>query len=158
MKTSSALIALGWLMAMAAPGSAADVRFRGALTITSAKNCAVRHVGEIFNSAYMAAGSDGGHILTTSFSMVGRYAGDVYELDTGAPFPKTWTTLLGYGFDSSDYFFTTRVKMTRQSPALVDDDTQSLELIGAIEGAGNDPGVGGAKCVISFRAAYDRRL
>ena len=158
MKTSSALIALGWLVAMTSPGSAADVRFRGALTVTNAKNCAIRHKGETFNSAYMAAGSDGGHILTTSFSMVGLYSGDIYELQTGTPFPNTWTTLLAYGFDSSDYFFTTRVRMMEQSPALVDDRTQSLQLVGAIESPSDDPGVGGVKCVITFRAAYDRRL
>jgi hypothetical protein len=158
MKTSSVLIALGWLAAITGPSSAADVRFRGAITVTSAKNCTIRHAGEIFNSAYMAAGSDGGHILTTSFSMVGLYAGDIYEIGTGGPFPKTWTSLLAYGFDSSDYFFTTRVRMIEQAPAVIDSRTQSLRLVGAIESPSNDPGLSGAKCIITFRAAYDRRL
>lgn len=158
MKTVTAIAALACGLAMTTAASAADIRFRGAITITDAKNCAAHQTGAIYNSAYMAAGSDGGHILTTSFSMVGKYGGDIYELETGEPFPKTWTTLLGYGFDGGDYFFSTKVRMTMQKPAVVDDKTQALDLVGSIQTPGNDPGVAGVACVINFRASYNRKL
>lgn len=158
MKTTASLLAIACGLAMTTAGSAADIRFRGAVTITSATGCAQHAVGDNFKSAYMAVGSDPDRPATTSFSMVSDYAGDLYELETGSPFSQTWTSLRAHGFDAAHHDFNARVRIAGQEPARITDRTQSLQFAGAIENAGDDPGIAGATCVIRFRAAYNRRI
>ena len=44
------------------------------------------------------------------------------------------------------------------SPAVITTTTNQLDLEGYIYNMGNDPGVGGKKCVAGFRGAYFRRI
>ena len=77
------------LLIFSSAASAAEVRFRGAFTLTSVKNCLARYVGETFNSAFRPAGI-GDNPNITSLSQLNQYSGDVYEL-AGASFAlKQW--------------------------------------------------------------------
>jgi hypothetical protein len=151
-----AAVAIACMMALSSAASAAEVRFRGAFTLTSVSHCLARYVGETFNSAFRPAGI-GDNPNITSLTQLNAYSGDVYELrGTGFQLNK-WHNVLGYGFDNLHYTFNARIKITSQSPVRIGTNTNFVTFAGQIYNMGNDPGSGGA-CVAGFRASYFRRI
>lgn len=149
--------ALAGAMVLTTAASAAEVRFRGAFTLTAVKNCLARYVGETVNSAYRPAGI-GDNPGITSLTALNQYSGDAYELD-GAGFVKgEWATVAGNGFDNLHYSFEARIKLTQLEPAVITPKTKQLLISGTIVNFGNDPGANGKQCVVKFRGAYFRRL
>jgi hypothetical protein len=141
----------------ASSAQSAEVRFRGAFTVTSVKNCLARYIGETFNSAFRPA-SVGDNPAITSLSQLNQYSGDVYEL-TGKTFtPKIWLPVAGNGIDNLHYAFGARIYITLMSPTVITANTSLVDLVGYIDNMGNDPGLDGKHCVAGFRAAYFRRV
>lgn len=156
--TLAALVALAAsTIAVPSAGSAAEVRFRGAFTITAVKNCAARYLSETFNSAFRPSGL-GDNPEITSLTQLNEFSGDVYELPAATFKLGAWTPVRGYGIDNLHYEFDARIKVTAQSPAAINGRTQSVLLNGLIENMGNDPGTNGRKCLAAFRGAYFRRV
>jgi hypothetical protein len=155
MGTKAALAGIACIIVWSSAAAAEQVRFRGAFTLTSVKNCIARYVGETFNSAYRPA-KIGDNPDITSLTQLNQYSGDVYELP-GKDFPlKKWVRVKAWGIDNLHYRFDAHIKITRQVPAKIDEKTQHVLLDGVIRNMGNDPGNGGT-CVASFRGAYFRR-
>ena len=157
MKRSVAFAVLAGAMILNGAASAAEVRFRGAFTITSITNCLARYVGETFNSAFRPA-SIGSNPAITSLTQLNQYSGDVYELNGPITGLNKWITLSGNGFDNLHYSFVGAIWLTTMSPAVITTTTNQLDLEGYLWNMGNDPGVGGNKCVAGFRGAYFRRV
>ncbi len=157
MRRSIIFAALAGSLMLSTAASAAEVRFRGAFTLTSVKNCLARYVGETFNSAYRPAGL-GANPNITSLSQLNQYSGDVYEL-AGANFIlNKWIPVEGNGIDNLHYSFSARIVVNVMQPAIINGATKTLEISGFIENMGNDPGVDGKLCVAGFRGAYFRRV
>ena len=144
-------------LALGSTALAEEVRFRGAFTLTSVKNCMARYVGETFNSAFRPAGV-GDNPAITSLSQLNQYSGDVYELAGANLATKRWLSVQGNGIDNLHYSFAARIYMTQMSPPVITEKTLQLNVAGYIENMGNDPGVGGKLCVAGFRGAYFRRI
>lgn len=157
MRRSIVFAALAGMLTVSSAASAAEVRFRGAFTITSVKNCLARYVGETFNSAFRPA-FVGDNPNITSLSQLNQYSGDVYELQGGSFGVNRWIRLKGFGIDNLHYSFNARIYLQQMTPVNITPATTHLDLIGKIENMGNDPGVGGNVCVASFRGAYFRRV
>lgn len=134
-----------------------EVRFRGAFTLTSVKNCMARYVGETFNSAFRPA-SVGANPNITSLSQLNQYSGDVYELAGANLTTRRWLPVDGNGIDNLHYSFKARIYMTQLSPKVIDSKTLQIDVAGYIENMGNDPGVDGKLCLAGFRGAYFRRV
>ena len=157
MRRSIVCAALGGVLMLNSAASAAEVRFRGAFTITSVKNCLARYVGETFNSAFRPA-SIGDNPNITSLSQLNQYSGDVYELN-GAGFQLNhWVPVEANGIDNLHYAFSARIYLKLMRPAVITVDTPHLDLDGIVENMGNDPGVDGKKCIAAFRGSYFRRI
>jgi hypothetical protein len=157
MRRSIVFAALAGALMFSSTAAADEVRFRGAFTLTSVKNCLARYVGETFNSAFRPAGV-GDNPNVTSLSQLNQYSGDVYEL-AGANFSlNRWIPVEANGIDNLSYSFNARVLLKKQTPAAIIPSTEYLTLTGYIENMGNDPGVGGKLCVAGFRAAFFRRI
>jgi hypothetical protein len=156
MRRSIALATLAGAVMLGSTASADEVRFRGAFTITSVKNCLARYVGETFNSAFRPAGI-GDNPNVTSFSQLNQYSGDVYELD-GSITVGRWTPVAANGIDNLHYSFNARIYLNLMAPRAITPATTHLDLSGFVENMGNDPGVGGKLCVAGFRGAYFRRV
>jgi len=157
MKRSTIVAAFAAVLALSSAASAAEVRFRGAFTLTSVKNCLARYVGETFNSAFRPAGV-GENPNITSLSQLNQYSGDVYQLKGKPLLAKRWLPVEGNGIDNLPYSFKASIYMTQLSPAIINEKTPQLNVAGFIENMGNDPGVGGKLCVAGFRGAYFRRV
>ena len=157
MKRSTIVAAFAAVLALNSAASAAEVRFRGAFTLTSVKNCLARYVGETFNSAFRPAGV-GENPDITSLSQLNQYSGDVYELEGGSLVTKRWLPVEGNGIDNLHYSFKARIYMTQLSPAVIDGNTMQVDVAGYIENMGNDPGVNGKLCLAGFRGAYFRSV
>jgi hypothetical protein len=157
MKRSVVCAALAGAMIWSSAASAAEVRFRGAFTLTSVKNCLARYVGETFNSAFRPAGI-GSNPDITSLSQLNQYSGDVYELANGSFTLNTWIPLQANGIDNLHYSFNASIFLTLMDPPTITNATKHLDLVGRINNMGNDPGVGGKKCIAGFRGAYFRRV
>ena len=156
MRLAAALAGIASALAIASAGSAAEVRFRGAFTLTKVDRCIARYVGETFNSAFRPA-RVGDNPDITSLSQFNQYSGDVYELPRGLfPLDK-WVAVKAWGLDNLHYEFGARIKITRQSPESILARTTFVLLDGIIENMGNDPGNGGV-CTATFRGAYFRRV
>jgi len=157
MRRSFVFAALAGALIFSSAASAAEVRFRGAFTLTSVSNCLARYVGESFNSAFRPAGI-GSNPDVTSLSQLNQYSGDVYELAGGSFATRRWIPLEANGIDNLHYSFNAKIFLTLMQPARITSATGYLELSGYIENMGNDPGVGGRTCVAGFRGAYFRRV
>ena len=157
MTRSTIVAAFAAVLALSSAASAAEVRFRGAFTLTSVRNCLARYVGETFNSAFRPAGV-GENPDITSLSQLNQYSGDVYELEGTPLVTKRWLAVDGNGIDNLHYSFKARIYMTQLSPAVINDKTLQLNVAGYIENMGNDPGVNGKLCLAGFRGAYFRRV
>ena len=158
MRRSLGFAALAGALVLSSAASASEVRFRGAFTLTSVKNCIARYVGETFNSAFRPAGI-GDNPDITSLSQLNQYSGDVYELAAGESFTlNKWTLVEANGIDNLHYSFSARIAVTVLKPATFNKATTAVEIAGFIENMGNDPGVGGKKCVAAFRGSYFRRI
>ena len=157
MRRSIVFAALGSVFLLNSAASAAEVRFRGAFTITSVKNCLARYIGETFNSAFRPA-NIGDNPNITSLSQLNQYSGDVYEINGGGFQLNRWVPLEGNGIDNLHYAFNARIYLKFMRPAVITPDTPHLDLDGTIENMGNDPGVDGKKCVAGFRGSYFRRI
>jgi hypothetical protein len=157
MRRSILFAAAAAVLMLNSVASGAEVRFRGAFTITSVKNCLARYVGETFNSAFLPA-NVGDNPNATSLSELNQYSGDVY-VATGAAFTtKKWITLSGNGFDNFPYTFESRIYLSLIQPASITENTNFVSLIGKIDNMGNDPGVDGKNCLVGFRGTYFRRI
>ena len=157
MRRSIAFAALAGALVFSSAAPAAEVRFRGAFTITAVKNCLARYVGETFNSAFRPA-FVGDNPNIASLSQLNQYSGDVYEL-AGANFTlNKWFPVSANGIDNLHYSFDAKIYLTKMDPAVITTATTHLNLAGHVYNMGNDPGVGGFKCVASFRGAYFRRM
>jgi hypothetical protein len=157
MRRSIVFAALAGALMLSSAASAAEVRFRGAFTITSVKNCLARYIGETFNSAFRPAGI-GSNPDITSLSQLNQYSGDVYELNGAGLQLNHWLPVEGNGIDNLHYSFSARIYVKATDPAVITGATTHLDLDGIIENMGNDPGVGGNKCVAGFRGSYFRRV
>ena len=157
MKRSTIVAAFAAVLALNSAASAAEVRFRGAFTLTSVKNCLARYVGETFNSAFRPAGI-GENPDITSLSQLNQYSGDVYELKGTPLVTKRWIPVAGNGIDNLHYSFKARIYVTQLSPAVIDTKTLQIDVSGYVENMGNDPGVNGKLCQAGFRGAYFRRV
>jgi hypothetical protein len=155
MKKSAAFAAL--ILVAATGTAAAEIRFRGAFTVTFVSNCLARYVGETFNSAFRPA-RIGGNPNVTSITQLNQYSGDVYERAGGAFTLNQWVPVQAWGLDNLHYQFNARVRITSQTPAVINAATTHLNLTGFILNMGNDPGVDGKSCVAAFRGAYFRRM
>jgi hypothetical protein len=157
MKRSVLFAALAGVLMLNSAASAAEVRFRGAFTITSVQNCLARYVGETFNSAFLPA-NIGDNPNATSLSELNQYSGDVY-VATGAAFAiNRWIPLTANGFDNFPYAFNARIYLTQIAPAAITANTNFVSFVAKIDNMGNDPGVSGKKCLVGIRAAYFRRI
>ena len=157
MRRSIVFAALAGVVMLNSAASAVEIRFRGAFTITSVKNCLARYVGETFNSAFRPA-SIGSNPNVTSLSQLNQYSGDVYELNGAGLQLGHWLPVEANGIDNLHYSFSARIYVTAMDPAVITNATKHLDLDGIIENMGNDPGVNGNKCVAGFRASYFRRI
>jgi hypothetical protein len=157
MRRSFVFAALAGVLMLSSAPSSAEVRFRGAFTITSIKNCLARYIGETFNSAFRPA-SIGGNPNVTSLSQLNQYSGDVYELNGGSLQLNHWLPVDGNGIDNLHYSFSARIFVKAMDPPVITNATTHLDLDGTIENMGNDPGVGGNKCIAGFRGSYFRRV
>jgi hypothetical protein len=157
MKRSVVYAALAGAMIWGSAASAAEVRFRGAFTLTSVRDCLARYVGETFNSAFRPAGI-GSNPNITSLSQLNQYSGDVYELVNRGFTLNRWIPLEANGIDNLHYSFNASIYLTVMNPRTITNATRNLELVGRIHNMGNDPGVGGKKCIAGFRGAYFRRI
>ena len=157
MRRSVAFAALASILIFSSAASAAEVRFRGGFTLTSVKDCLARYVGETFNSAFRPAGI-GTNPNITSLSQLNQYSGDVYELAGGKFVLKKWIPLTANGIDNLHYSFNARIYLSVMNPSTINGATTHLDLAGHIDNMGNDPGVGGKRCVAGFRGAYFRRV
>jgi hypothetical protein len=157
MKRSVVYAALAGAMIWSSAASAVEVRFRGAFTLTTVQNCLARYVGETFNSAFRPAGVATNPNIT-SLSQLNQYSGDVYELANAKFTLNTWIPLQAHGIDNLHYSFNARIRLTLMNPPTINTGTRHLDLAGLIDNMGNDPGVGGKKCVAGFRGAYFRRV
>ena len=157
MRRSIVFAVLAGVSMVGSTASAAEVRFRGAFTLTSVKNCLARYVGETFNSAFRPA-DIGDNPDITSLSQLNQYSGDVYELDGGSFGVNRWIPLDGNGIDNLHYSFDARIYLKQMTPATITPATTHLDLVGFMENMGNDPGVNGKVCVAGFRGAYFRRV
>ena len=156
MLKSILLAGIACLLALTSAGSAAEVRFRGAFTLVSVKNCIARYVGETFSSAFRPAGL-GDNPNVTSLTQFNQFSGDVYEFPNAA-FPlNRWVRVKGHGIDNLHYEFAARIKIISQEPQQITWKTRSVSLAGLIENVGTDPGLGGT-CIASFRGSYFRRV
>jgi hypothetical protein len=157
MNRSITLAALAGVLFFSCAASAAEVRFRGAFTLTSVKNCLARYVGETFNSAFQPAGL-GDNPAVTSLTQLNQYSGDVYELDGANFVPGQWTPVSAWGLSNLHYSFDAKIRLTQLEPKVITGKTKQLLMSGTIVNMGNDPGVGGKTCVAAFRGAYFRRI
>ncbi len=157
MRRPVAFAALTSVLIFTSAASAAEVRFRGGFTLTSVKDCLARYVGETFNSAFRPA-NIGSNPNVTSLSQLNQYSGDVYEL-SGASFSlNQWMIVEGNGFDNLHYSFQAKIFLKLLVPATITIATKHIDVEGYIYNMGNDPGVGGKKCMAGFRGAYFRRI
>jgi hypothetical protein len=153
----SGFVAAIVLAAALSSSASAEVRFRGAFTLTAVTNCLARYLGETFNSAYRPAGI-GGNPNVTSLSELNTYSGDVYELP-GANFPlRTWVPVTAHGLDNLSYNFDAKIYIAGMQPPTITAATEFVTVRGYIWNMGNDPGVAPNKCVVAFRGAYFRRV
>lgn len=157
MRRSVVFAAIAGVLMFGSAAPAAEVRFRGAFTLTSVKNCLARYVGETFNSAFRPAGV-GSNPDITSLSQVNQYSGDVYELAGGSFGVKRWIPVEAHGIDNLHYSFSARIFLKLMEPAAITPATTHLDVAGFIENMGNDPGVRGKVCIAGFRGAYFRRV
>ena len=157
MRRTIVLAALAGALMLNSAASAREVRFRGAFTITSVKNCLARYIGETFNSAFRPAGIDDNPDIT-SLSQLNQYSGDVYELAGAGLQLKHWLPLEANGIDNLHYSFSARIYVKAMDPAVITEATQHFDLDGIIDNMGNDPGVDGKNCVAGFRGSYFRRI
>jgi hypothetical protein len=157
MKRSIAFALLAGTLALSTTASAAEVRFRGSFTITGVSNCLARYVGETFNSAFRPAGL-GDNPNITSLSQLNQYSGDVYELAGANLTLNKWIDVAANGIDNLHYSFAAKIYMAQIVPAVITPTTPYVNMTGYIYNMGNDPGVGGKKCVAGFRGAYFRRI
>jgi hypothetical protein len=157
MRRTIVLGALAGVLALGTAASAEEVRFRGAFTLTSVKNCLARYVGETFNSALRPA-FVGDNPDVSSLSQLNQYSGDVYELDGASFTTRRWLPVRANGIDNLHYSFNARIFLGQMTPAVITPTTNHLDLVGTIENMGNDPGVDGKTCVAGFRGAYFRRV
>lgn len=157
MRTAGLLAGIACATALWSSAGAAEVRYLGAFTVTSAKNCIARYVGETFSSSFRP-GNIGDNPNFTSLSMLNPYSGDIYETapTVGLP-PKVWTDVTVHGFTNVHYSFNTRMILRSQMPATITPTTNFVELTGLIEKMGGDPGLNGT-CVAGFRGSYFRRV
>jgi hypothetical protein len=157
MRRSIVFAALAGAMVISSVASAAEVRFRGAFTITSVQNCLARYIGETFNSTFLPA-NIGDNPNASSLSELNQYSGDVY-VATGAAFTTgKWIALSANGFDNFPYAFNARIFLSLISPIGLNPNTPFVSLVGKIDNMGNDPGVDGKKCLVGFRGSYFRRI
>ena len=157
MRRTVVLAGLTAVLAFNTAASAAEVRFRGAFTLTSVKNCMARYVGETFNSAFRPA-FVGDNPDVTSLSQLNQYSGDIYELEGAGFTTKRWLPVAGSGIDNLHYSFRARIYLNHMAPAVITPSTALLDLVGFVENMGNDPGVDGKPCIAGFRGAYFRRI
>jgi hypothetical protein len=155
MKRSVVFAALAGVLMFNSAASAVEVRFRGAFTITSVKDCLARYVGETFNSAFRPAGI-GTNPNVTSLTQLNQYSGDVYELDGGSFTAGKWIYVKANGLDNLHYSFNATIYLFAMPT--ITTATTFLSLNGYIYNMGNDPGVDGRKCLAGFRGAYFRRI
>jgi hypothetical protein len=154
MRRSIAFAALASALVFSSAASAAEVRFRGAFTITSVKNCMARYVGETFNSAFRPA-AVGDNPNITSLSQLNQYSGDVYELPAANFTLNKWIAVTANGIDNLHYSFDAKIYLTKMEPATIAPTTAHFNVVGYIYNMGNDPGVGGQKCVAGFRGGVE---
>ena len=157
MRRSVLFAALAGALVWSSAASAVEVRFRGAFTLISVKDCLARYVGETFNSAFRPAGI-GTNPNITSLTQLNQYSGDVYELAGGSFTLNKWIPLTANGLDNLHYSFNAHIYLTKIDPPIIKPGTSHLDLVGFIDNMGNDPGVGGKRCVAGFRGAYFRRV
>ena len=157
MKRSVAFAVLASALAFSSAASAAEVRFRGAFTLTAVRDCLARYVGETFNSAFRPAGI-GSNPNITSLSQLNQYSGDVYELAGANLTLNNWINVEANGLDNLHYSFAAKIYISQMVPAVITGATTHLNLTGYIYNMGNDPGVAGKKCLAAFRGAYFRRM
>ena len=147
------ILAAGLLLALSSTASA-EIIFQGTLKWTSADWCLYERPGAAYTSAYhpRLAGNMNFSGLTTLY----QFGGAGYQL-TGADFNATYRPVEGVGLGWSGYTFKNAyIRVTERSPATITAGTPFVTLKGQIMRPGNDPGVNGKICVVSFEGAYRR--
>ncbi len=156
----AALLFTGCILTLSSIAEAAQVRFRGGMTLTAVSNCRYLFVGQTFTTSFRPASTTavplGDNPQITSIAHFEPYSGDLYQLN-GRFLVNQWQTLKASGLANEGYQYSAAIKVTSQTPATIQASTQFVTLTGQIQNASNDPGVSGNKCLASFRASFFRR-